>query len=248
MLTLLTLTTALAQEMPAAIPADGPYPPPQMRAPQVQAPPPLTPERLAAFREYDATRLTLRPETEVVGGGAVAVGGGWVGGWRPTPRGAVHVGVYVPPAILQEPPTTLRTWGVYEGPKRLSAPEFLQVAGDSGRYDLLNKQINRADTARKVSLGVAGAVLGVLGGTTADNRAEAAMWDSLLLSGLGVGLGGFVVASFPAAKADRLTHDYTETLTLEETRALVQKRNEALRQGLGLSPEEAWRVESKPSP
>ena len=265
LLLLLQLSTSSAfaqsaEEPPLAIPASGEAPaaaptsgPPRQGPPRDGAfgpPPPMSAAQLQALTQYREQRLSVRPETELHGGGAVVVGGGYGGMYRPGPYGGVHVGWAVPGVVLSDPVTAEQTWAVYQGPTRLDAPEFLRAAGETGRADALDRDIKRAKRASAAWLGVAGAgavmaVTGVMGlGVTGDpdiNR----MYNNLMVGGAGVAAVGLVGSSFPSARARELSHDLPASISLAEAQAMAAKHNDALRQQLGLSPAEVWGVESQ---
>lgn len=257
-MTLLTLTLGLTvahaqaqdvfAEPPPAIPAT-------LDAPAVagpRRPPTRSPERLQSLRQYQDERLTLRPETEVHGGGVMVVGGG-VGVIGRGPYGGVQVGGMIPGAVFQEPVTLERSWGVYRGPERLTTPDLLREGGENIRAEDLERDIRRAKLASNVWLGVAGvgvatAVSGMMGLSIAEDRADAIFFNNVTVGGAGVAALGVVASSFPLTKARALKHEPSKTLGLDETQALVRRHNEALRVELGLSPDDVWQVESAPPP
>lgn len=224
---------------PAAIPFGGSTSPPGA----------LTAERLAALRRYRAEHLSLRSETDLRGGGTTVVSGVTVGGYRTGPFGGVGYGWTVPGMVISEPPETVRGWGVYQGPQRLTVPELLAATGETQRAKDLSARIHKAETAKSVWMGVAGVgaaglVTGLFGLMLSDDDGQALTWSRVAMAGTGVTLTGVFGGAFPAAKAGRLTHEVPETLTLPETQALVDQQNEALRGELGLTPEEVWQMES----
>lgn len=241
-----------AQDQPLAVPAQGPPPP---RRPEGARPEPgpmsRTPEQLAALRRYRDERLQVRAETEIRPGSSMVVGGWWGGAWRPGPYGRWHYGFGFPGALITEPPTVERVWGVYRGPQRLTVPELLQVTGQTDRARELDRDIGRARTASTfwftvAGAGVASAVVGMVGLSVADERGEALLYNQVVLGGAGAAATGLIVGSFPASKVSRLTHDVPRTMTLQEAQALVAQRNEALRNELGLTPNDVWQIESDP--
>lgn len=246
---------AIPVEVPAAIPAAIPssIPGNAPRHPSERAGAQRSPERLQALRQYQDERLTLRPETEVSGGNSFVVGGVWGGGYRPGPYGGLHYGWAVPGAVITEPLTLERGWGVYQGPQRLDTPELLRATGQDLRAADLEHDIRRAKFASNVWLGVAGAgvataISGMMAQSIAESRDEAIFFNNVTLGGVGVAAFGLIGSSFPATKARALRHDPAATLSLQETQELVRKNNEALRSQLGLSPDDVWQVESAPPP
>lgn len=241
---------AQAAEQPLAIPAQPPPRRPEGARPE-PGPMSRTPEQLAALRRYRDERLQVRAETEIHGGSTMVVGGWWGGAWRPGPYGRWHYGFGFPGAVIAEPPTLERAWGVYRGPQRLTVPELLQVTGQTDLARDLDRDIRRARTASTLwfglaGVGVASAVAGMVGLSVADDREEALLYNQVVLGGAGAAATGLFVGSFPASKASRLTHDVPRTMTLQEAQALVAQRNEALRNELGLTPGDVWQIESDP--
>lgn len=251
---MLGLSTANAQETasepPPAIPADAPLAAPPLRPRALGE---RSPARLDALRRYQDERLVVRGETELHGGGTMVVGGVWGGGYRPGPYGGVRYGVAFPGAVIHEPVTVERSWAVYRGPERLTTPDVLRAGGELGRAEDLERDIRRAKFASNVWFAAAGAgiamsVSGMLGLTIAEDRQDAIFFNQVALGGAGVAAVGLIGGSFPSAKARRLSYDTSETLSLTEAQALVRKKNEALRQELGLSPDDVWQAESGPPP
>ena len=152
-----------------------------------------------ALRTYKSQRLQVRAETEYRGS-SVATFTSMSYGY---PRG-MGTGVVVTDNI-----STFRTWGVYRGPQRLSAPDFLHLAQAAERRDALVADIKRLRRKSKVWYGVAGAgvagvVAGLVGMASANNVDTYRTYNQVSLAGTLVTIGGLFGASFPASKASRL--------------------------------------------
>lgn len=223
------------QTGPLAIPGNG----------RPVRPDPMSPEKLAALRTYEAERLEIRGETEVRAGAVPVVGWGWGWGWGPRPGWRHHTTI----GVAYAPVATTRGWGIYQGPQRLNVPTALSLAGDS-RLEGLQTAIQRKKTAANAwytVAGVGGAALvgSVFGRVTADSRDEYNTWYSVGLLGGATGIVGLIAASGPASEARSLEQVPYLTLSLEDARAVVERHNDALRQRLGLSPAEVWSIESR---
>jgi hypothetical protein len=199
--------------------------------------PPLTVERLQTLRRYKAQRLVVREETEVHGGGT-AIG-------FASPYSRMGVGSSV---MLTDPIYTVRTWGVWQGHERLSTPTFLALAGEKGRAEEVSRGIERYDRRSKLWFTVAGVGAGVLVGglvrsSTADQPEEMLAGNLALTTGVTIGLSGLVIGSFPASKAHRLQTSPASLIKPEEARELAERHNDALREELGVTAQEAWLIE-----
>lgn len=195
----------------------------------------LTPERLMALRTYKSQRLQVRAETEYRGS-SVATFTSMSYGY---PRG-MGTGVVVTDNI-----STFRTWGVYRGPQRLSAPDFLHLAQAAERRDALVADIKRLRRKSKAWYGVAGAgvagvVAGLVGMASANNVDTYRTYNMVSLSGTLVTIGGLFGASFPASKASRLYKYPGASMSSDEANDLAHGANEQLRQELKIAPNEAW--------
>ena len=227
--------TTSAPDTPADS-ADTPQGPPVEKLPP--APPSLgqlTPERLMALRTYKSQRLQVRAETEYRGS-SVATFTSMSYGY---PRG-MGTGVVVTDNI-----STFRTWGVYRGPQRLSAPDFLHLAQAAERRDALVADIKRLRRKSKVWYGVAGAgvagvVAGLVGMASANNVDTYRTYNQVSLAGTLVTIGGLFGASFPASKASRLYKYPGASMSSDEANDLAHGANEQLRQELEIAPNEAW--------
>jgi len=203
----------------------------------------MTPEHLAALRRYSAERLMIRSETEVRSGGITSTG------FSHHHRG---MGWHHSETFTALPPVTTRGWGVYRGPVRLDVPSTLEACGDLERKRALDAEIHRARRASKVWLGTAmvggaGLVTGVALMNLAEDEESWRVGSNVALGGITVSLTGLLGASFPSAKASRLTRSPAAVLGLPEAQRLVDGHNERLRTSLNLTPEEVWQIESQPS-
>ena len=226
--------TTSAPDTPAES-ADAPGPPVEKLPPAPPSLGQLTPERLMALRTYKSQRLQVRAETEYRGS-SVATFTSMSYGY---PRG-MGTGVVVTDNI-----STFRTWGVYRGPQRLSAPDFLHLAQAAERRDALVADIKRLRRKSKVWYGVAGAgvagvVAGLVGMASANNVDTYRTYNQVSLAGTLVTIGGLFGASFPASKASRLYKYPGASMSSDEANDLAHGANEQLRQELEIAPNEAW--------
>lgn len=232
---------------PPAAAADAPTIPPPERPLAVPAGPgtPVTPERLRALRGYKAGRLELRKETELRGGSAWMMGGGYGGMWGPG-YGAWGGGG---PVII-DPPTALRTWGVYRGPERLDVPDFLSVVGEVERRRELDATLEALGRRGKVwsviaAIGGAGLATGLVGMSTVDTRRDYQTFNAVTLGGTLVMATGFIGTSFPRGKESALRRYPASSIGSGEAQRLVDAHNETLREELGLSAADVWALEAE---
>lgn len=234
--------TAEAPARPLALPAQTPSPAAAGRPLAQQASPPPSPERLRLLRTYRQDRLVLRGETEYHQGPATAWTTGWgyggYGGW----------GGYYGTTVISNPVWTTRTWGIYQGPERLSTPRFLEVAGQPGLAGELQGTIDRkrkhARTWYTVAgVGAAGILTGIVGMGQAQDRDTWYIFNDVALAGVGLTVGGMIGGSFPSAKASRLHRYPSATLSAGEAQEYVDAHNERLQAELGLSAQEVWAFE-----
>jgi len=236
-----TAAPASADEQPLAIPPD--QVPPSLAVPGPRRHPGLSPDKLAALRQYQAERLQIHGETELHGGGTTVWAGGW---WGP------RWGPVTTVAIAQEPIFATRSWGFYQGPQRLDVPDALQLAGDP-RAPELQARIDHKRAAARGWRTVAGAggvalVTSIFGNATASNLAEHQTWGTVGLAGGAVAVVGLIAGSSPAAEAATLARYPAHTLSPAEARAVVDAYNDHLRDRLGLSPQDVWSIEQAPPP
>jgi hypothetical protein len=206
-------------------------------APAVAGAPALTMDRLQTLRRYKAERLSVHEETELRGGGtALAMG---------YPYGRMGPSTAV---MMTDPVYTVRTWGVYQGPDRISTPSFLDKVGKASEATALREDVARHQRRSKGCFGVAGIgagvlVAGLIGMRAATTPEEYLAWNLATLGGTAAGMTGLVVGSFPAAKANRLERSPAAVMTPAEARALAERHNDALQRELGVTPQEAWLLE-----
>jgi hypothetical protein len=224
---------AEAPALPLAVPV-GPRVGP---APALPGAPALTVERLATLRAYKAQRLSVREETELRGGGTSMAMGypmGRLGGTTTF--------------MVTDPIYTVHTWGVYQGPDRISTPDFLAVAGHKGEADALRSDIQRYDARSKRRFGAAGlgagaVIAGLVGMRVATTPEQYLAWNLATLGGSAVGISGLIAGTFPAAKAGRLERSPSAVMEPGRARSLAQEHNDALQAKLGVTPQEAWLLE-----
>lgn len=232
--------TPLAAPPPPVLAMPAPTSAQASPAPAVSAAPvPLTLERVQTLRRYKAQRLSVHEETELRGGGAsMAMGMGM-------PYGRYGTSTAL---LMTDPVYTVRTWGVYRGPDRITNPVFLEAVGKADAASALRKDINRYDRRSKRLFGVAGLGAGVMvaslvGMRSASSPEEYLAWNLATLGGTAAGLSGLVIGSFPAAKAGRLERTPAAVMRPDEARALAEAHNDALQKELGVTPQEAWLLE-----
>lgn len=227
---------------PLALPAQTPSPAAAGKPMAQAGSPPPSPERLRLLRTYRQERLVLRGETEFHQGPATAWTTGWgyggYGGW----------GGYYGTTVISNPVWTTRTWGIYQGPERLSTPRFLEVAGQPGMASELQGTIDRkrryARTWYTVAgVGAAGILTGIVGMGQAQDRETWYIFNDVALAGVGLTVGGMIGGSFPSAKASRLHRYPSSTLSAGQAQEYVDAHNEQLQAELGLSAQEVWAFE-----
>jgi len=248
---------ALAQEPERSAPPvpesdAGVQPPPagpeRPLAVPARVPPPVTPARLQSLRRYRSGRLELREETELRGGSAWLMGGGYGAVWGPGYGGWGWSG----PVII-DPPTAVKTWGIYRGPERLDVPEFLTAVGADAQRVALQDDIARLERRGRVWSGVAavggaGLVTGLVMMSAARNAQDWQHYqsgNSVSFASTLVIAGGFIGSSFPRGRASALRRQPSSTMGGEEAQAMVDAHNETLRRELGLSAADVWALEAQ---
>jgi hypothetical protein len=211
----------------------------------------------AAQRAYARQRLSVEAITEMslssatvstwgYGGGFGYGGyggyGRWGYGWGPS-WGFASVPVM----------TARQSWAVFEGDHRLDVPTALEKLQQVPLKTDLERRIRRSRTAGTLwtGVGVAGLIGGVAGLVGLDQSRtydEARAWSMMATTSTVVGVSGLVIGTFPSAKARRLFVDPSLTLSREDAEATADTVNEALRVQLGLSPEQALRLEQPDAP
>ncbi|HJN74170.1 MAG TPA: hypothetical protein QGF58_09585 [Myxococcota bacterium] len=208
------------------------------RAPSVVQ---LTPEKLTNVREYQRRRIMIRQETEIRGGGTSVVSSPWANPYSVTPS-----------QVVQDPIYTVQGWGIYQGSRRLSVPEYLGVIDSAQMQQYLEDDILRLNRTSKAlyafgGLGVAATVVGVIGMNAARQQNDSDLWLIFFATaggGVATMLTGFVGGSIPASKATRVEQDPEYTFTPEQVREGIDGYNDELRQELELSPEEVLLIEA----
>lgn len=199
-------------------------------------------ERLEKMRAYKAQRLVVREETEIRGGGtSPQITGGVGGGWG-SPMGT---------PMTTDPVYTVQTWGVYQGKRRLTVPEYLEATDQGELAEALNVDIQRSQRQSRVlygvgALGVVAAGAGVVGQVTATDVERYALYRTTATLGVVAAIGGFVGGSVPAARAKELEQEVSFRFTPEQVQPRLDAYNEALRLRIGLSAEDVMLLESVP--
>ncbi len=222
----------------------GAAPEPMVEAPRPLAIPADTPapqglpgrERASALRTYARKHLAVHSLAEVYATPATTTwwGGRW-GGFATTTPGYL---------------VASDTWAVFEGEHRLDVPSYLHLVGDDASKERLDHRISAhrsAGTALAV-VGVAGLTAtfaGLVGMEVANTLAAQRQWSAISLGGLGAGVGGLVIGSFPATRARRLATYPDRTLDRRQVEEAVEAYDVRLATELGLSPEQALRVEQR---
>lgn len=202
----------------------------------------LAVERLEKMRAYKAQRLIVREEMEIRGGGtSPQITGGIGGGWG-SPMG-------VP--MTNDPLYTVQTWGIYQGKRRLTVPEYLELTDQDELAEALELDIQRSKRQSRVlyGIGVTGVVAagaGVVGQVSTDDVERYGLYRTTATLGVVAAIGGFVGGSIPAARAKELEQEAGFRLTPEQVQPRLDAYNEALRLRIGLSAEDVMLLESVP--
>jgi hypothetical protein len=208
-------------ERPLAIPQTAPPPP------VVEQPRPRNPERIRARQTYRAEALSLRPYSELYQGTT------WTRQvvWSPWGPGV---------ATVARPFYVERTeLGVFQGRERLDVPQTLGALGDLQAQEALEQRIRSTRSTGHVlyglgALGIAGSIVGLIGLDHATSYEEAQVYGTMSLAGLGLGIGGFLVGTFPTGRAYRLQYDLDASQDLDELEARIEAHNRELAEKLGL--------------
>ena len=205
----------------------------------VEPPPPvLTAEKLGSVREYQRQRLVVRQETELRGGGTSVVSSPWANPYSMTPS-----------QVVQDPIYAVQGWGIYQGSRRLSVPEYLGVIGSDQMKEFLEQDIVRLQATSKGlyafgGLGVAATVVGIVGMNNSQTPEQRLIFFTAAGGGVVAMLTGFIGGSVPAAKANQIKNDPEYTFTPEQVQDGVDTYNEQLRADLDLSSEEVLLIEA----
>ena len=204
---------------------------------------PHTPAELQAAMNFKSQHLEIRQVTSWRGSGSTVVTSGYYG-YGGGPRGGPSMGVGVssasPQSFVPE-----HAWTVFQGPMRLSVPDYLTLVGDD-RADEWRRRIRSSRTTGALFTavgvgGVAAVVAGIIGSANADTHQEREDWNTVALAGTGGMLVGFTIGGAAQNNAAKLSTSF-DRLGWEPTQAQVDAYNEQLRTQLGLSPEQAWRI------
>lgn len=194
----------------------------------------LSPEALAALREYRTRHYAIQTETHTSGGGTRV--------WSsPSAWGGV--------VVTRDPITTTRTWAVYRAGTRLDVPQFLALAGEDERHDALVQRIVMKRWLGRVyygaaAAGMAGVITGAIGFNATENPEKQERWARVGVTGLGVAVVGLIGGSLPTASASRLRTDYAmSNVDIGTAQDVVDARNEEIRVELGVSPDQALSVD-----
>jgi len=201
----------------------------------------LTPEKLANVREYQRRRIVVRQETEIRGGGTSVVSSPWANPYTITPS-----------QVVQDPVYTVQGWGIYQGSRRLSVPEYLNVIGSTQMQQYIEDDILRLERTSKAlyafgGVGVAATVVGVVGMNAARQQNDSDLWLIFFATaggGVATMLTGFIGGSIPASKATRIEQEPEYTFTPEQVREGTDGYNDGLRQELDLTVDEVLLIEA----
>lgn len=235
----LGLSAALAQEgPPLAIPGDRVQPAPATALSG------MTAEQARAARTYRAQRLELRPETELHGGGSTVVHQAYGHPWRHGYSGFSYV--------MRDPVYAVPSWGIYQGPERLTVPEYLGAVGRVGQKADLEAKIERLERRSRRwytlgGLGIAATVGGVVAQIVVDDPMINYYSHYTTLGGAGAMVLGFVGGSFPSARAERMENNPAEWLEARQLQSEIDDYNADLGTRLGLSPEQQILLDSAPA-
>jgi hypothetical protein len=237
-----TSTAAPPTEAPLAIPMRPGVAAPPTRPPGANEAGGLTPDRLAALRTYRDERLVVRGEAELTGGAVY----GQVGGWYGYPHRGYGGGW-----VVADPLRVTRGWGIYQGPRRVDVPTFLGEVGEAGQKAELDADISRASRNSQIwftaaGIGAAALLTGFVGSNLATTPQDAYQWSQVSFVGATTTVVGLVGGSFPSSKAQRLRRVPAATMSVDEATRLATRHNEQLREKLGLSPDDVWRMEQAP--
>ncbi|HHO53544.1 MAG TPA: hypothetical protein ENK18_22405 [Deltaproteobacteria bacterium] len=204
----------------------------------------LTQEQLADVLAFRDQHLQIREVQTVIPGTVSVMRSGWGWGRRPW-RGYA----WDTRDVIRTPPEVMHEWVVFQGPQRLTVPEFLDVVGRHGEADALMERITRSEkTSRSFGAaslgGVAAGVAGVVGVLVAPPDQQPT-FSAIGLGGLGTAILGGLVSSVSASRSATLAHDFPSAIDLEVASEEVREHNEELRERLGVSPRTAYRELSR---
>jgi hypothetical protein len=205
---------------------------------EAKRPDQLDSAKLSSIREYQRRRLQIREETELRGGGSSVVSSPYS---NPYTLGSSQV--------VTDPIYTVRSWGIYQGARRLTVPQYLNTIGSYEMQDYLEQDIRKLEATSKAlyGLGAAGVlatVVGVVGVRNARDADQEIIFLATAAGGVGAMLGGFIGGSIPASKATRIETEPEFTFTPEQVRGDIDEHNDGLRKELDLSVQEVLLIEA----
>jgi hypothetical protein len=224
-----------AEEADPALQRADPPPPPQATAEALED------ARVDALMAFRNRHLAIRSYTSWRGGGATVVHGGW--GWGGPYRGWGLGTSYV----IREPREPVHDWAVFQGVQQLDVPGFLDVVGDDLRLAALQDDMRRANRNSRIGYGVGAAglaatVAGFFGSVWAEDEQQLITWNTVSAGGICAALVGTIAGGSASSRAQRLQLDFRSTVGFEDSQRQVDAYNEQLRQELGLSKPDAYRV------
>jgi hypothetical protein len=150
-----------------------------------------------------------------------------------------------------DPLDTVQTWGIYQGKRRLTVPEYLEITDQDALAEALELDIQRSKRQSRVlyGIGVGGVVAagaGVVGQVSTDDVDRYTLYRTTATLGVVAAIAGFVGGSIPAARAKELEQEAGFRFTPEQVQPRLDAYNEALRLRIGLSAEDVMLLESVP--
>jgi hypothetical protein len=200
----------------------------------------------AALLSFRQRHLDLRGFARWEGGDAVVLHSGWGWGWGgPWWHGGFGTSYVIPTARER-----VDDWAVFRGTTRLTIPAYLDAVGDEGGSRALQGSIARAERSSRALYAVGGAglaatVIGFFGAASARDIDTFHAWNVVSTAGLVAGISGVVVGRGQSGRAQRLGHDFSGTLDVQETQTRIDAYNEQLRLDLGLSQGDVYPVLSE---
>lgn len=231
----LLVSLALAGDPPLAIPA----------APQTQVPSPLpaTPARSEApfelaqpagadlalrLQSYRRRAVSIREYSALESGPMVGWGfGSPFTGWGTT--------LVLAPSVVEVP-----RWAVFSEGRRLSVPEWMDLANAPEAREDLQRQIRRTRAANHGLLaativGAVSAVATSLGAQSSRDYQEWTQWRLASSLSTGVAVAGGIGVLATTARSRILRYDFAATQGFDSTVERVRAHNDALRTELGLT-------------
>jgi hypothetical protein len=206
----------------------------------------LTREELNAILTFRTQHLEVRETDTLIPGRITFVRSGW--GWGPRAWRGYSWGTT---DVITTPPAVMEGWAVYQGPQRLSVPEYLDAIDRDVDAVALERRIRRNRGVGTLFNGLAvaglGAGVGGLVGSIADPNRVDPTWTGLSLGGFGTAILSGIVGGATRNRASKLAADFDATQELDGVLEQVRDYNEELRQELGLTPQQAYRELDRPS-